>query len=68
MVRYNYNPIIYALDQDGAINSAAAKASIDLNKTFLAYRPRNRPVPDQIVAAMTVLDALLDKEIVVPTL
>lgn len=61
--RYQYNPIISALERDGQINPAVAAAFIELNSTFLRYKPRNRPVPDEIVGVMRVLDRQLEFEL-----
>lgn len=63
MPRTNYTSIIKALARDGFISEAAEKASIDLNATFLRYRPRNRRIPDDAIGALEVLDKLLEKEI-----
>ena len=63
MPRTNYASIIKALARDEFISEAVEKASIDLNATFLRYRPRNRRIPDDVIGALDVLDKLLAKEI-----
>jgi hypothetical protein len=63
MPRTNYAFIIKALARDGLISEAVEKASIDLNATFLRYRPRNRRIPDDVIGALEVLDKLLAREI-----
>lgn len=61
--RYQYNPIIDSLERDGKLSNAAATASKRLNQVFMSFRPRNRPVPDEILGAMRLLDAQLAQEI-----
>jgi hypothetical protein len=63
MPRTNYTFIIRTLARDGLISEAVEKASIDLNATFLRYRPRNRKISDDVIGALEVLDKLLEKEI-----
>ena len=63
MPRTNYASIIKALARDEFISEAVEKASIDLNATFLRYRPRNRRIPDDVIGALDVLDKLLAREI-----
>jgi ABC-type multidrug transport system fused ATPase/permease subunit len=61
MRKSNYTPIIRALAKDEFITPAAEKASIDLNRTFKRYQPRNRKVTDKVIGDMAVLDALLEQ-------
>ena len=61
MRKSNYTPIIRGLAKDEFITPAAEKASIDLNKTFKRYQPRNRKVTDKVIGDMAVLDALLQQ-------
>jgi hypothetical protein len=41
----------------------APLASRALNELFYQYRPRNRAVPDEVAASLSVLDGQLDREI-----
>ena len=61
--RTNYNRIINKLQGQKLITAAAANASRKLHERFNAYRPRNREVPDEVVQALAVLDAQLDREL-----
>lgn len=66
MSRYQYEPIITALAVDGIITPAVAEASKKLNRIFLSYRPRNRPVPDEIVGVASTLEVQLETEMKLP--
>ncbi len=66
MSRYQYEPIITALAVDGIITPAVAEASKKLNRIFLSYRPRNRPVPDEIVGVASTLGVQLETEMKLP--
>jgi hypothetical protein len=57
--RTNYPAIIDRLFQDGALSETARDKSKDLHKMFMSYKPRNRPVTDEVVAAARVLDEQL---------
>ena len=61
--RTNYTRIINKLQGQKLISAAAANASRELHELFNTYRPRNRDVPDEVVQALAVLDAQLDKEL-----
>jgi hypothetical protein len=67
MPRTNYNRIINALANDGFISDAAKKASIELNKTFARFRPRNQKIPDSAIGALEVLDKQLELAIGKPS-
>lgn len=61
--RTGYDRIISRLETDGLISKAASEASLELNKLFNSYRPRNRLVPDEIVAGLAQLSKQLDLEL-----
>ena len=63
--RTNYQTIIDALADQDYITEAARKASGELHKTFMSYKPRNRKIPDQAIGSVEVLDRMLEREIVV---
>lgn len=62
--RTNYVRIIHKLQGQGRISAAAAEASKQLIDEFNQYRPRNRSIPDEVVDGLSVLDSMLDKELV----
>jgi hypothetical protein len=67
--RTNYPAIMDRLFQDGVLSETARDKSKDLHRMFMSYKPRNRPVTDEVVAAARVLDEqlkqLIDTEHVV---
>ncbi len=65
MPRTNYPAIINALADEKLISEAARTASLDLHSTFMSYKPRNRKIPDSVVASKEVLDAMLAVELAV---
>jgi hypothetical protein len=62
--RTNLTRIVNKLQGQKIISSAAAKASRELIDLFNTYRPRNRPVPDEVVGALEILEGQLDRELV----
>jgi hypothetical protein len=64
MPRTNYPGIINSLADERFISEPARKASLQLHSTFMSYKPRNRSIPDSAVAALEVLDRMLEKELV----
>lgn len=62
--RTSYSRIIHKLQGQKLITAAAATASKELIDTFNLYRPRNKSIPDEVIGALAVLDAQLEKEIV----
>ena len=63
MPKTSYPAIINALADAKFISEAARKASLDLNTTFMSYKPRNRKIPDAAVGAIELLDKQLAQEI-----
>ncbi len=63
MPRTSYPAIINGLADDNLISEAARQASLQLHATFMSYKPRNRKIPDPAVAALVVLDELLEREL-----
>jgi ABC-type multidrug transport system fused ATPase/permease subunit len=61
--RTNYGSIIDKLHSDDALSSTARDKSKELHSLFMSYKPRNRPVTDDVVASMRILDRLLEVEI-----
>ena len=57
--RTNYPAIIDRLLQDNALRATAHEKSKELHRMFMSYKPRNRPVTDQVVAAARILDEQL---------
>lgn len=66
MPKTNYPAIINALADDAWISDAARNASLRLHSTFMSYKPRNRKIPDEAVAALVVLDAMLAQQLNAP--
>ncbi len=62
--RTSYTRIIHKLQGQKLITAAAANASKELIETFNRYRPRNKSIPDEVIGALAILDAQLEKELV----
>ena len=62
MPKTRYPDIINGLATEGFISNVARDASLRLHQTFMSYKPRNRPIPDQVVADMSVLNDMLAEE------
>ncbi len=62
--RTNYPRIIHKLQGQDRISAGVADASKRLIDEFNRYRPRNRSIPDEVVEALSVLDEMLEKELV----
>lgn len=62
--RTNLTRIVNKLQGQKLIAASAAKASRDLIDLFNSYRPRNRPVPDEVAQSLEILDGQLDRELV----
>lgn len=63
MPRTNYPAIIDALAEADFLSEAARNASQELHATFMSYKPRNRKIPNSAVAALEVLDKMLEHEL-----
>lgn len=63
MPRTNYPAIIDALAEARLISEPAREASLKLHSVFMSYKPRNRRIPDAAIAAMEVLDRMLQLEL-----
>jgi hypothetical protein len=59
--RTNYPVIIDRLFQDNVLSATAHEKSKELHRVFMSYKPRNRPVTDEVVGAARVLDEQLSK-------
>lgn len=62
--RTSYTRIIHKLQGQKLITAAAANASKELIETFNRYRPRNKSIPDEVIGALAILDAQLEKELI----
>lgn len=62
--RTNYPRIIHKLQGQDRITAGVADASKRLIDEFNRYRPRNRSIPDEVVEGLSVLDEMLEKELV----
>jgi len=57
--RTDYPSIIEHLFEDLALSHTAREKSAELHKMFMSYKPRNRAVTDEVVAAARLLDEQL---------
>jgi hypothetical protein len=63
MPRTNYPAIINQLALERLISDATKDHSIELHKTFMSYKSRNRSVPDEAIGRLVVLDRMLENEL-----
>ena len=67
LLRHSFYELMNRISEDKFISEAARKASQELHTRFMSYKPRNRPIPDYAVAALEVLDKLLEHELAATT-